>query len=598
MTMKNLLAFLMSFSVLAAIALVAGCDNPKAATDNPKDTPPKPVVDEKPAEQRVGVGDPMAVTADGKPADANVAEGDDEDGDEEGEEDADDESESESAGGAEGNENAAAEKVIPGDWTMWGGSPSRNMVSRATGISLDFDLKENVNVKWVAALGTQTYGNPVVADGQVYVGTNNGHEYREQHKGDRGIIVCFRESDGSFLWQLTRQKLEIGQVMDWPEQGICSSPYVEGDRMWVVTNRCELMCLDTQGFYDDENDGAIQDEVDHEKQDADIIWSFDMINELGVFPHNLATSSPIVHGDYVFIVTSNGVDEAHLELPSPRAPSFICVNKKTGELVWENGDPGDRVLHGQWSSPAVAEVNGETLVFFPGGNGWCYALKASDGSIVWQFDLNPKETKWELGGAGSRNNIIATPVFFDNSIFLGVGQDPEHGEGTGHFYRIDATKTGDISAEIGEINTPGEPNPNSAMIWHYGGTDDDAGTVTGKPNEPIFRRTMSTASVHGDRVYVADLSGFVHCLDIKTGKRIWTYDTKSAIWASTMYVDGKLFLGTEDGRLIVLDAMSDDPKLIKQFDTVKFSSVYSTPVFANGNMYLTDRTRLYCIPVQ
>ena len=496
------------------------------------------------------------------------------------------------------NKASTGEGKITGDWPMWGGTTSRNMVSEATGLNLDFDIKANKNIDWSMKLGTQTYGNPVVSGGKVFVGTNNGAEYRPKHKGDRGVLICFNESDGKFLWQLTREKLPIGQVQDWPEQGICSSCYVEGNRLWVVTNRCEVMCVDTEGFYDGENDGEIQDEVDNEKEDADIVWNYDMINELGVFPHNLATSSPVVHGDLLFLVTSNGVDEAHLELPSPQSPSFIAINKNTGKLVWERNEPADKVLHGQWSSPALGEVNGETLVFFPGGNGRCYAYKVADGELVWEFDLNPKETKWELGGAGTRNNIIATPVFHNGAIFLGVGQDPEHGEGTGHFYRIDATKKGDISLELGEINQPGTPNPNKAAFWHYGGMDDDKGTITGEPGESIFRRSLSTAAVHGDLVFVADLSGYVHCLDYETGKRHWMHDTKSAIWGSPLYADGKVFIGTEDGRLIVFEATKEKANVIKQFDTVNYSSIYTTPTIANGKMYLTDRTRLYCIPIQ
>ena len=204
-----------------------------------------------------------------------------------------------------------------------------------------------------------------------------------------------------------------------------------------------------------------------------------MINELGVFPHNLATSSPVIYKDTVFIVTSNGVDEAHLDVPSPRAPCFIAVDKNTGKLLWENNDPFDTILHGQWGSPAVGVVNGKPQVYMPGGDGWLYAFDASDpkGKLVWKFDLNPKETKWELGGAGTRNAIISTPVFYENSVLLAVGQDPEHGEGTGHFWRIDATKTGDISPELGEINKPGKANPNSGVIWHYGGTDKEGENV-------------------------------------------------------------------------------------------------------------------------
>jgi hypothetical protein len=60
-----------------------------------------------------------------------------------------------------------------GDWPMWGGTPDRNMSSPMAGIPVSWDLKTKKNVKWMAELGSQSYGNPVVAGGQVYVGTNN-----------------------------------------------------------------------------------------------------------------------------------------------------------------------------------------------------------------------------------------------------------------------------------------------------------------------------------------------------------------------------------------------------------------------------------------
>ena len=350
------------------------------------------------------------------------------------------------------------------------------------------------------------------------------------------------------------------------------------------------MCLDTEGFQDGENDGKIQDEVDNEKGDADIIWNLDMIEELGVFPHNLATSSPVVVGDMVYLLTSNGVDEAHLQVPSPRAPCFLAVNKNTGEIVWEDNTPKDKILHGQWGSPAVGIVNGKTQIYFPGGDGWLYALDGLDGKLIWKFDLNPKETVWELGGAGTRNAIIATPVFYDNSVFLAVGQDPEHGEGVGHLWRVDATKTGDISAELGELGKPGTPNPNSGVIWHYGGVNEES--------EPIFRRTMSTVSVSDGMVFAADLSGFVHCIDLKTGKRNWVHDLLSGVWGSTLVADGKVFLGNEDGRLTVFEASKDEAKVLGEFDTANYSSIYSTPTFSNGVMYLSDRARLYAVKVK
>ena len=134
------------------------------------------------------------------------------------------------------------------DWPMWGGTPDRNMVSNLKGLPAEWDVKTKKNVKWVAALGSQTYGNPVVSGGKVFVGTNNEGLRDPKQAGDRGVVMAFRESDGEFLWQSTHEKLAAGRVNDWPYQGVASSPLVEGDRLYYVTNRAELLCVDTRGL--------------------------------------------------------------------------------------------------------------------------------------------------------------------------------------------------------------------------------------------------------------------------------------------------------------------------------------------------------------
>src|SRR6185503_11854236 len=134
----------------------------------------------------------------------------------------------------------SASDPVGGDWPMWGGTADRNMVSNQKGMPSSWDIKTKKNIKWVATLGSQSYGNTVVAGGQVYVGTNNEALRDPKQGGDRGVLMCFRESDGEFLWQHTNEKLAAGRVNDWPFQGVCSSPLVEGDRLYYVTNRCEV----------------------------------------------------------------------------------------------------------------------------------------------------------------------------------------------------------------------------------------------------------------------------------------------------------------------------------------------------------------------
>ncbi len=256
-----------------------------------------------------------------------------------------------------------------GDWPMWGGTPDRNMVSNMKGLPIDWDVKTKKNVKWVAELGSQTYGNMVVANGVVLVGTNNESPRDPKQAGDRGVLMAFSEATGEFLWQQTHEKLSSGRANDWPYQGVASSPLVENGRVYYVSNRGVLWCLDIKGFSDG-NAGPVTDEKLTGPKDADVIWSFDMMEEVGSYPHNMSNSSPVVWGDLVYVSTSNGQDESHVHIPSPKAPTIIGVNKNTGKLVWEDNSVGDKILHGQWSTPSVGKIGGVDQVVSAQGDGW------------------------------------------------------------------------------------------------------------------------------------------------------------------------------------------------------------------------------------
>lgn len=444
------------------------------------------------------------------------------------------------------------------DWPMWGGTPGRNMVSSLTGLPADWDIETKRNVRWSADLGSESYGNPVVSGGRVFVGTNNDNPRDPNQSGDRGVLMAFREQTGEFLWHHTHEKLESGPVNDWPHQGVASSPLVEGDRLYYVSNRGVLFCVDAEGFEDKENDGPFTAEERVGPRDADVIWAFDMIKEVGAFPHNLSNSSPTVAGDLIFVGTSNGHDESHVRVPSPKAPSVIAVNKVTGKLVWADNSVADRILHGQWSPPAVGRIGGVDQLVSAQGDGWVRGYEALSGKKLWEFDTNPKDAVWPK----TRNELIATPVIAGDRVYIGNGQDPEHGEGTGNFYAIDATRRGDITE--------------SGKAWH----------VTS------IRRTISTAAVVDGLVYIADFSGFLHCLDALTGKEIWKHDLFSAVWASPLVVDGKVYLGDEDGDVVVL-AHGREKKLIAE--TNMGGSVYGTVTPANGRLFLNTQTRLFAI---
>ena len=190
------------------------------------------------------------------------------------------------------------------DQPQWGQAWSRNMVAGERGLPDSFDPRTGRNVKWTARLGTETHATPVIARGRVFIGTNNGEPRDPRHQGDRGVFMCFEEATGRFLWQLVVPKIKTSMYWDWPNAGICSPASVEGDRVYLVSNRGEVMCLDVHGQANG-NDGPYLDEARHcvppgaepvppGPADADILWLFDLVKELGVRQHDSAHGSPLV----------------------------------------------------------------------------------------------------------------------------------------------------------------------------------------------------------------------------------------------------------------------------------------------------------------
>ncbi len=607
-----------------------------------------------------------------------------------------------------------------GNWNQWGGSPMRNAVVHAVSESQiptdfavgDFDRKTGKwkkdsakNVEFVANLGSQTYGNPVVGDGKIFVGTNNTAGYLKRYPAevDLGCMIAFNEADGEFLWQDSSEKLPTGRVHDWPLMGICCSAIVEGDRVWYVTSRGEVKCLDTEGFRDGEDDGPLKGErgrlfdimknedpikdqvapavteldaakwpekldplmakagfaltepavevkdagkawvvkgkVDGKDREvrimlagtrfqvfkvitpddldeADTVWTLDMMKTMGTSQHNMCSCSITTWGDFLYVNSSNGVHEDHKTIPSPEAPSFICMNKHTGEIYWTDNSPGGNILHGQWSSPTCAVIDGVPQVLFGGGDAWLYSYKiGAEKELLWQFDANPKMALLELGGRGTRNDIISTPIVYDGLVYFATGQDPEHGEGIGIFWCIDPTKRGDISEELAVkrddptkaiphkrvqavVESNGEvavPNPNSGVVWKL-----DNQEVPLKEDEKDqaefrnqFHRSIGTPAADKGMVFVADFSGLFWCIDAKTGKVNWNYDMLAASWGSPLILGDKVFVGDEDGDIVIFEVSAEQHDPIAELNMG--NSVYTSPIFANGKLIICNKDHLFSI---
>ncbi|MCX6905603.1 MAG: PQQ-binding-like beta-propeller repeat protein, partial [Verrucomicrobia bacterium] len=241
----------------------------------------------------------------------------------------------------------------------------------------------------------------------------------------------------------------------------------------------------------------------------------------------------------------------------------------------------------------LGTVNGRKLVFFGGGDGVCYAFQALTVmpekpvklKTVWWYDCVPPEYKsfgdldWAnhyfLGDIRNKqafnksndgtfvgmSEIIATPVFQSNRVYLAIGRDPEHGPGRGALHCIDATQTGDITR--------------SGRIWCYQGLD----------------RTLATVSIADGLLYVGDVAGRLHCLEVATGHCLWVHEGHCRTIASSLVADGKIYYPTE--RHLWILAAGKELKVLSKINLG--APIWAPVVAANGTLYVASKTYLWAV---
>ena len=509
-------------------------------------------------------------------------------------------------------------------WPEFCGSHCKNMVSDAKNLPESFvpgekdstkgeiNLSTASNVVWGVRISSITYPSPTVAGGKIFIGG-----------GDPGwgIFKCLDARNGRTLWQYAAPyrkfpgevekglKFMLGRIT--PNLGICATATVDGDRVYFVNHRCEVMCLDANGSANSfvapieagssaTNSPPVASGVRGEK----VVWTFDLWNH-GIRPSDACDGQPLVDGDLLYVCTSNGVDrDAQIayyddrKAPAPAAPNLIVLDKRTGRLVATDDvrHIGPNLMHGQWSTPSLGMVNGRKMIFFGGGDGFCYAFEALTSvpkkpvqlKTVWFCDCNPPEYK-QFGGLSwaahyslgdkrlkrslnknsessfaGMSEIIACPVFYKDRVYVAIGRDPEHGRGRGALWCLDATKTGDITRR--------------GKLWCYQGLD----------------RTLSTVSISDGLLYIADVAGRLHCLDAETGECHWVHETDAPIWSSTLVADGKVFLPTT--KLLWVLAAGKEKKVLSQINLG--AKIYASPVAADGTLYINSKNYLWAVRKQ
>lgn len=487
----------------------------------------------------------------------------------------------------------------------------------------EWNPKTGKNIRWRVTLGRGIYSRPVIHGDQIFIGGDNSQAFlpRLNAKTDLATMLCFRCRDGRFLWQASHPRLPGGRMEDWPSIGLMGSVTVEANRLWYVNNRAEVVCLDTEGFRDNQNDGLYTRENPRYLNEADIVWKRDLRADFGVQPAMVCNTTPLIVGHRLYVATCHGNDG--MGGFDPRPPSFLCLDKASGRVLWSDNSPGSKVLPKcTWNSPSYGVFDGVPQVLFPGRDGWLYSFAPEGGPggksrLLWKFDGNPKRARYLPSGRGDRHALLGRPAIADGRVYIAMGLSPEEGDFPSVLYCLDPTRRGDVSPERlirGAATPPGYlskqyrefhpdggdrvvKNPNSALLWEFRGEDINR---NGKREfEEELHRVCNSLAVGGSLVVAVDFAGIVHCLDAETGRQHWSYDLQAAAWASPLISGDRLFVGDEDGVVHVFRLSADPTVALRRgepwLQIPHDGPIYSTPVVDRGVLYLAAGADFYAI---
>ena len=437
------------------------------------------------------------------------------------------------------------------DQPQWGQAWTRDVSWEKGAISHSSDPARRA----IVGLAELTASSPVIARGRIYIGTNNGHPRDPAHQGDRGVLMCLDEKTGRFRWQLVFPKRTEDIYYDWPNSGIASPATVEGDRVYIVNNRGEVLCVEEKP----------ETNQPPSLPEPSIIWRFDLTSGAGIWSHDAAHSSILIHGDYLYLNSGTGVDNTHRKIRTPDAPSLVVLDKKTGRLVARDDEHiAPTIFHSTWSAPSLATVNGRPLLFFAAGNGIVYAFETVGAGVtnppaslrrVWQFDFDPGAPKTNVHRFTSNrregpSDFFGMPVFQHDRIYVAGG--------------------GDIGGQERGVAQVHRRHPHRRH--HH---QRPRVVLSLAEARPVHARRARRPRLH------RRLRRMFHCVDAQTGKPHWTHDVNGEVWASPLVADGKVYLGTRSGSFYTF-AASKDKKVLNNHQLGR--PISATATAANGEV--------------
>jgi outer membrane protein assembly factor BamB len=251
---------------------------------------------------------------------------------------------------------AIAQTLLAVDWPQWQG-PGRTGISTETGLAAQWPPAGPPLVWTVSGIGSG-YGSIAVVGERIYV---------QGQRGDESTVASLNRADGRRIWSRT-----IGPAGENDRgSGPRGTPTIDGDRLYVLTERGDLACLKVQ--------------------DGSVVWQLNILKTFnGRNIGWLISESPLVDGNNVIVT------------PGGRNAGIVALDKMTGKTVWTSKELSDEA---GYASCVVADVQGvRTVMTLTADAG--VGVRASDGKLMWRYPRVANNTA-----------NITTPVFSDNKVF-------------------------------------------------------------------------------------------------------------------------------------------------------------------------------------
>jgi outer membrane protein assembly factor BamB len=407
------------------------------------------------------------------------------------------------------------------DWPSWRG-PNQNGVSTETGLISTWSLNGE-NLIWKADfIGRST---PVIMNGRVYVIGRAGAGLTRQEQ-----VACYDAQTGKLIWE---NRFNVFQTtvpfnrVGWaslagdPETGNIYASGVGG--MFICYNR-----------------------------DGKILWQRSLTEEFGRFSgYGGRTHTPLVDENLVIIsCLYMGWGEQ-----APMRHRFIAFDKRLGEIVWIASLPNNPI-DTNYSTPAIATINGMRLLVVGGGDGAIHALKVRTGEHVWEFKL-------------SKAAIQPAIVVEGNHVFACHSEENLDNSNMGRVVCIDGTGKGDVTK--------------THEVWRIDNLEVG----------------YASPALHNGMLYLVDNSANLVCVEATNGNKLWQYSLGTVGKGSPVWADGKIYATEENGRFHILQPSAteckplDDEKLTMKDG--RYAELYGSPAIAYGRIYFTAESGLFCL---